>query len=133
MTKPTDLVTSFSEEDLTVYFNNKPLVVLNGYLAERQAITKEQLIKLKELHIDRHLIEQQLEQAHRVEDIQMLFKEWTRLQFRLQENWNFPKNADFHPSHRLPHCSCGATMDNDERLGTPFRVVTIGCPIHDPI
>lgn len=123
----------FSEEDLTVYLNGKPITRLNGVLAERQKVTKAQLIKLKELHADRHLIEEQLKEASRVEDIQMLYREWQKIQYLLQDNWNFPRNPDWHPSHRLSKCSCGASMDNDERLGTPFRVVTKGCIIHDPI
>lgn len=36
----------FSEEDLTVYLNGKPITRLNGVLAERQKVTKAQLIKL---------------------------------------------------------------------------------------
>lgn len=122
----------FSEEDLTVYLNGKPINRLNGVLAERQKVTKAQLIKLKELHADRHLIEEQLKEASRVEDIQMLYREWQKIQYLLQDNWNFPRNLDWHPSHQLPHCTCPST-DNDERLGTPFRVVTKGCIIHDPI
>ena len=126
-----DIVNPFSEEDLTVYLNNKPILKLNGRLAERQKITKEQLENLKQLHADRILIEQQLDQAHRQEDITFLFREWTKIQRQLQANWNFEVNDNFHPSHRLPHCSCGK-LDNDDRLGTPYKVVTRGCPIHDP-
>lgn len=125
-------MTKFTEEDLTVYLNDQPLLRINGNLAERQKITKEQLYKLKELHVDRYLIEKQLESASRVEDIQMLFNEWTRINFEQQDNWNFPRDANWHPSHRLPHCLCGV-MDNDERLGTGFAIRVSGCPIHDPI
>lgn len=124
-------MTKFTEDQLTVYLNNKPILKLNGRLAERQNITKEQLENLKQLHADRILVEQQLEQAFRVEDTQMLFKEWTRINFLQQDCWNFPRDANWHPSHRLSKCSCGATMDNDERLGAPYRVVSSGCPIHD--
>lgn len=126
-----DIVNPFTDEDLTVYLNNKPILKLNGRLAERQNITKEQLENLKQLHADRILIEQQLDQAHRQEDITFLFREWTKIQRKLQENWNFEVNDNFHPSHRLPHCSCGK-LDNDDRLGTGFAVRTQGCPIHDP-
>lgn len=125
-------MTKFTEDQLTVYLNDKPLTKLNGSLAERQGVTLERLAKLKESHVDRYLTERQLEQASRVEDIQMLFQEWTRLNFLQQKLWGFPEDANFHPSHRLPHCLC-ASMDNDERLGTPYRVVVRGCPIHDPI
>ena len=63
----------FTEQDLTVYHNDKPILRLNGHLAELQGITEEDLTKLKESHVDRYLIELQLEEASRVEDINMLF------------------------------------------------------------
>lgn len=122
----------FTEEDLTVYHNDNPILRLNGNLAERQNISTETLTKLKESHVDRYLIELQLEEASRVEDINMLFKEWARLNFLQQRLWGFPEDANFHPSHRLPHCIC-PKMDGDERLGTHYRVMTSGCPIHDPV
>lgn len=125
-------MTKFTEDQLTVYLNDKPLTKLNGSLAERQGVTLERLAKLKESHVDRYLTERQLEQASRVEDIQMLFQEWTRLNFLQQKLWGFPEDANFHPSHRLPHCTC-PKMDGDERLGSKFAVRTSGCPIHDPV
>lgn len=122
----------FTNEDLTVYHNDNPILRLNGNLAERQGITKEALTELKESHVDRYLIELQLVEASRVEDINMLFKEWTRINFLQQRLWGFPEDSNYHPSHLLSPCIC-AKMDGDERLGTPYRVVTQGCLIHDPV
>lgn len=123
---------TFTNEDLTVYHNDKPILRLNGNLAERQGITKEALTELKESHVDRYLIEQQLEQASRVEDINMLFKEWTRINFLQQRLWGFPEDSNYHPSHRLSHCSC-PKLDGDDRLGVGYKVMTSGCPIHDSL
>lgn len=121
----------FTEDDMTVYLNNVPITKLNNKLVERQGISTETLTKLKESHVDRYLVELQFEDAHRPEDIQMLFKEWTRINFLQQRLWGFPEDSNYHPSHLLSPCIC-AKMDNEERLGTPYRVVTKGCPIHDP-
>jgi hypothetical protein len=104
---------------------------LNQRLITQQGLNQEQVNRIKELHLERISIENQLASAHRVEDIKAIFGYWQDCEYRLQDAWGFPRDANWHPSHRLSKCSCGATMDNDERLGTPYKVITRGCPIHD--
>lgn len=125
-------MTKYTKEELTVYYNDEPVTMINQRLLEQQKRTMSDLIKIKELHVRRIEIESQMDQVHRQEDITYLFKEWTKVQRLLQGAWGFPIDDNWHPSHRLKQCSCGATMDNDERIGTPYKIITSGCPIHDP-
>jgi hypothetical protein len=113
-----------------VYQNGKIILKLNPHLIKKQGLNQEQVNRIKELHLERISIEKQLEQAHRVEDIRFLYSEWCSLQFLLQDAWDFPRDANWHPSHRLPHCSC-PKLDGDDRIGVPYKIVTKGCVIHD--
>ena len=103
---------------------------LNDYLIEKQGLTEEEVDVIKGLHIERLMTEKYMETLFNREEIQSWYKVWVQIQYELQASWKFPKNADYHPSHRLSKCVC-AKLDNDEKLGTPYRVLTKGCPIHD--
>lgn len=117
--------------NLNVIYGGELVFRLNKHLVERQGLTEEDVEKIKSLHVERLSIEDQLASASRLEDIKTIYSWWVQNQRRLQAVWGFPVNDNFHPSHRLPHCIC-AKLDGDERLGTPYKVVTCGCPIHDP-
>lgn len=119
-----------TEEDLTVTYKDNS-VRLNHNLIVQKALSKMQVEAIKDLHLQRMMIEGQLADVHREEDIKHLFSQWMFNQFSLQRAWGFPEDANFHPSHHLPHCVC-PELDNDDRLGSPYKVVTQGCPIHDP-
>ena len=52
------------------------------------------------------------------------------IEFMLQKNWNFKQNEDKHSYwYKLPGCTC-AKMDNKERWGTPYAIITQNCPYH---
>lgn len=119
-----------TDEELTVTYKDNS-IRLNARLITQKALSKMQVQAIKELHKQRMIIEEQLEAAHRQEDINYIYSNWTNNQFALQRAWGFPENANFHPSHRLPHCDC-PKLDGDDRIGTPYKVCTVGCPIHDP-
>ena len=55
----------------------------------------------------------------------------TELEFKLQDNWNFPRNIAFHTyTMELNGCLC-PKMDNAERVGfTETRIITESCPWH---
>jgi len=108
----------------------EPILRLNQRLITQQGLTQEQVDKIKELHMERLSIEKQLEEAHRVEDIKAIFGYWTDCEYRLQDAWGFPRDANWHPSHHLPHCVC-PKMDNDDAIGTGYFVRVQGCAIHD--
>lgn len=115
----------------TVFYKGEPALRLNERLIVQQGLSQDQVEAIKQLHVERMMVEDVMgEPSTTKEQLQTLFKTWTSLQFDLQEGWGFPQDANYHPSHWLPRCTC-AKIDNNERLGTPYKVVTKGCPIHD--
>ena len=52
------------------------------------------------------------------------------LETTLQGLWGFPYDKDFHSYWMdLRGCTC-AKMDNRERMGTKYKVITMDCPYH---
>ena len=119
-----------SEINNEVYKNGEVILTLNKHLIKKQGLTQEDVNRLKELHLERISIEKQLDEASRPEDIKTIFGWWSQNQRELQSAWGFPVDDNWHPSHRLSKCSCGATMDNNERLGTPYKIYKSDCPLH---
>lgn len=110
-----------------------PICQLNESLAEQQGLSAEDINDLKTLHKARHEIEDKMA-ALTVENdtdiLKSLFHEWRNNAFHLQKIWGFLQDSMWHRDYTLPHCRC-PVMDNDDRLGTPFRVITGGCIYHD--
>jgi hypothetical protein len=89
-----------------------------------------------------------LEDQVHIEDLQNLLTKWcaapwdyfntpqeaveviTVSEYTLQRLWRFPENSDFHTwwlrlaKHRCP------VMDNEERIGTPYKVIVCSCPYY---
>ena len=118
----------FTEQDLTVYHNDKPILRLNGNLAERQGITKEALTELKRLHCARIDIEDNL-QTCRMEARRVLLECWTDNQFALQRTWGFTEDVKFHRFWDIDGCGC-PQMDNNDAYPTGYYVVSGNCRIH---
>ena len=121
-------MTKFTDEDLTVYYNDKPVTMINPHLLNKQNRTMSDLIKIKELHVRRIDIENQL-QTCRIEDKRVLLECWTDVQYQLQKQWGFPEDAKFHRFWDMLGCGC-PKMDNSERCGTGYAVINKSCPIH---
>jgi hypothetical protein len=121
--------TDMFEDPLVVYYKGKPALKLNKSLIDAQQIDDEGIEDIKILHCIRLYIEEQMQAQTKPEYIKEWYKLWVENQYQLQAAWGFPQDANFHPSHRLHHCAC-PVMDNDERLGTPYRVTNSDCILH---
>lgn len=120
----------WSETDnLTVFYKGRPVLQLNENLVEKQKLTDKQIEKIKDLHAIRFEIEEEMGSEEYVQSLKVLYMAWVVNQFLLQDAWGFPRNSDYHASHRLSRCLC-PKMDNDDRLGTPHKVINPHCPLH---
>ncbi len=114
--------------DLKVQYGKRK-IFLNPRLIAEKRLTDEQVQTIKDLHIARMRIESLMGRCKKPEKIRWWFDTWTENQYLLQEAWGFERNSDWHPSHRLPHCTC-QKLDNDERIGTSYKVVNPECILH---
>lgn len=119
-------------EDMGLVFedNQGKTHYLSGALAKRQKITPEQITELKRLHIEmadtKHLMKEVKDPATLKNLVQMV----EDLEFEMQDNWNFDRDAAFH-THWLdcPGCTC-PKMDNRDPMYHGRRITVGGCPLH---
>jgi len=109
-----------------------PQYRLNERLATAQGVTDEQLTKLRDLHQQKLMLFEQMELLDPTTEpgrLKSLAFAVEQIEFDLQANWNFPQDPNFHEWYLVPHCKC-PTLDNRDRKGTQFKVISTFCPIH---
>lgn len=108
------------------------ITVLNAELVIKQGIDDKRLEKIKHSHRIKHILFE-LARLYVVEEdyvsLKLLAKIWTDLEFSQQLLWGFAEDARYHHWFDLPGCTC-PKMDNLDRLGTNYQVITRDCPIH---
>ena len=106
------------------------LTHLNSRLAERQKVTANQLQALRASHVVRRTVFD-LAKANidHPTTLQMLARVFDNLENEQQALWNFPVDPNHHRFFDMPGCTC-PRMDNEERLGTPYKTYDTTCPIH---
>lgn len=113
-----------------VDLNGKVITHLNSRLAARQKVTDDQLQALRASHVVRRTIFDLAEaNIQHPTTLRMLARIFDHLENEQQELWNFGVDANFHRFFDMPGCTC-PRMDNEDRLGTPFKVYSADCPIH---
>ncbi len=107
----------------------------NEELIEKQKVTIEQKTELEKLYI---LLEGTVNTSKILQEKDslnfttghILASTVKDIEFMLQKNWNFDQNEEYHSYwFRMPGCTC-PIMDNQERLGTPYGIITVSCPYH---
>jgi hypothetical protein len=116
-------------------YNNKVVSIVSPKMVAKKEVTDDNLALIVAGHAKRYKIcldASKLDATNQADAMQLLtlYKAFTENEFALQAAWGFDRDANFHPSWEFPHCSC-PTMDNRERSGTPYKVVTRGCKVHD--
>lgn len=103
---------------------------LNHKLLQKNKVTQEQQDKLQALYDELFDLLQASKLDKTLKDYEARVKELENLEYKLQENWNFPKDKQWHSYWwKLPQCTC-PKLDNRERLGTGYQIVTLSCPYH---
>lgn len=97
---------------------------LNKKLIYKQGLTFETVEKLEALH---RALEDVIESPSSYEDAVF---EIEQLEFKMQELWGFTQDRNYHAHWlRIKGCTC-PKLDNKDRLGTPYRVLSKDCPWH---
>lgn len=104
-------------------------VVINPALLKQQKISKRTEKWLLSSHeVKAEIIKAMLDTDDPVA-LKALAKIETALEFHQQGLWGFPRNENMHHWWRVPKCRC-PQMDNAERYGTPYRIISGACPVH---
>lgn len=118
-----------TKKDLFVYYKGSPVTKLSEHLVKSKKLNASQIKVLKDLHVERLGIEEQMSATEDRADLKQLFKFWTQNQRDLQTAWGFEANDSFHRFWEVPKCTC-PYLDNLERLGTPFKIINKSCIVH---
>lgn len=108
---------------------NGEVTYVSPYLIKSRNISDDVVEQLKESHVERLRIFQEARATTDVPTLQRLAAEFEKLEFRQQALWGFPQSSDFHRWFEFPGCDC-PKMDNEDRLGTSYRVISETCVIH---
>ena len=100
-------------------------ISINDDLLKSQKATKNlyEIILIRQEIKALLLLEDEYEPKELLEDL-------TKLEYKLQETWNFPQDPNYHSYQwQLKNCTC-SKLDNFDLLGTELSVVNINCPYH---
>lgn len=117
-----------SNQEYTVYHRGKPKILLNKDLVEKQQC-KNNLTKIKRCHVELLELEEKMRRSSKPETLRELDREYTRLEFLLQECWKFPKDSTYHKFWKRPKCLC-PKLDNEERYPLGKYYINKGCILH---
>lgn len=106
-------------------------IVLNESLAKNMGLTEETMQKIADVHgLKKAIIEHmKIMNPENKSGLRMFADEITSYEMILQDLWGFSRDANYHRPWTLPHCTC-PKMDNEERYGTGYTIITMSCPIH---
>ena len=106
-----------------------PAVNLNKDLIKSQGLDQRKVDQLEYLHEDKQIVFEQMELTDDPIRLRYLAKEVTFIELQLQRTWGFELNEDYHLWYLVPKCKC-PRMDNEERRGTPYKIINEKCPVH---
>jgi len=95
----------------------------NPILADKMNVSVENREKIDIYHIERENV------LNNPEIFDDPVAELEIINTTLQKLWGFPADRNYHEWWLLKNCSCPC-MDNRERLGTPFRIISVDCKWH---
>lgn len=114
--------------ELVVHHKGKEALMLNKRLMDQQNCW-ENLDTIKELHSQRLHLEDKMKRARSKKKLKDYDKQYTAIEFQLQDAWKFDRNINFHRFWNRPGCNC-PVLDNEDAYPTGYYVRTAACKIH---
>ena len=103
---------------------------LSPSFAIKRNATTQDLNNLKKIHRKKYKLFDQIREEEDPKILHELAKQLESIEFELQDAWGFERDANYHTWwYRTPKCTCGR-MDNMDALGTPYKNIDSGCPLH---
>ena len=109
--------------------------MFNKTLIEKQGLFENDIQELTKLHTLKDELFETMEgldpnKEKDLKQLRMFVKLLQSLEFDMQRVWKFDPNANMHSWwFKAPHCKC-PFMDNQDMLGTKYRVHVKDCPLH---
>lgn len=104
-------------------------VKLNPNFLRKQNIDEAGEKVILELHELRLNIDDKMKSEDDPVKLKILDKEYTEIEFKLQDAWGFPRNAHYHRFWNRPKCTC-PKMDNEDAYSTKYSIINHSCPLH---
>lgn len=114
--------------DLTFKFKNYKGTI-SPLVAAQQNLTQERADQLKLVYFEVYKTFEKMKKTDDPKKLKKLAANIEKYEFLKQKIWGFPLDRNKHRWFDVPKCTC-SKMDNKERLGTNFRVIDGGCPVH---
>jgi hypothetical protein len=92
-------------------------------------LSEEAIKKIEELYSEEQIILKNMIKEEDRDKLLMLADDWHSIQFKLQKQWGFKQDINYHKWWNLPKCRC-PKMDNDDAWPTGHYVRIEDCPLH---
>ena len=103
--------------------------ILNNKLIAKQNLSQQQVDSLENLH--REMIKLKKMKLKDIKNIEDYVFNVESLEYKMQHEWGFPQNSDYHVHwFQCDECKCGY-MDNMDMVGTKYRTISGDCPLHN--
>jgi hypothetical protein len=112
--------------------NGEVVSVVSDTLAEQRNISDESLERIKKLHLKRFQVKEEMTKTCDHSRLGMFANMIKDIEFELQDLWGFERDYSMHDWFDVPKCTC-PKMDNRERKGTGYQIISLDCPIHGDI
>ena len=119
------------KDKYNIYLHGEYKMTINPGLVRSKKISDEQLELIRELHTERLLIQEKMEQfsSEDKKNLREFFSDWTLVQKKLQRAWNSEENVKFHPFWQVPHCICPNHSSGNYQEEAVFYFDP-ECPVH---
>ncbi len=121
-----------SVDKFTIVYKGQQIGKINASLVKKQHVTDDQLEIIKQLHVEKEHIFDHMRRTDNQRLLVLLSDIVTEIEFDLQRVWGFECNKNMHRFWNVPKCSC-PKFDNEDRYGTPYTIVNLGCLVHGEI
>ena len=110
----------------------KTIGYLDKKLIQKNNLSSFQISMIKELHLQLQLVYETMENTPStdIKNLKKLFSLTTSIEYRKQMYYGVAEDRSQHNWFMVPKCTC-PKKENQERQGTPFRIIDKTCPIHN--
>lgn len=115
---------------MAIKLSNRRTIYLNNELIKRQQLSKSDVLKLAELHLQKETIFDAVKR-NKIEDINInyVLTELRRIEYSMQTLWRFSADGKYHLTQfYLDKCTC-PYLDNKDSNGH-HKYFNTGCPFH---